>query len=151
MCLLWGTNQPSLCTQWKVNDPRFLHVDSKDSDQTGRMSMSFCWFCHAAAQVLSFFKSIFTIELNPSCGAFSLIEIKLNMGGKCALNQYFSWHNKTAKVILIKYNFVHITWLVNVFRESIMQKCIRVVEKVTVCSELRWIEQINGTMLIMYW
>ena len=26
-----------LCAQWVVNDPNFLHVDSDDSDQTGRM------------------------------------------------------------------------------------------------------------------
>ena len=27
----------SLCAQWVVKDPRFLHADSEDSDQTGRM------------------------------------------------------------------------------------------------------------------
>ena len=26
-----------LCTQWVAKDPRFLHADSEDSDQTGRM------------------------------------------------------------------------------------------------------------------
>ena len=26
-----------LCAQWVVKDPSFLHVDSEDSDQTGRM------------------------------------------------------------------------------------------------------------------
>ena len=26
-----------LCTQWVAKNPRFLHVDSKDSDQTGQM------------------------------------------------------------------------------------------------------------------
>ena len=29
--------QSSLCAQWVAKDPRFLHVDSEDSDQTGRM------------------------------------------------------------------------------------------------------------------
>ena len=38
----------------------FLHADSEDSDQTGRMhrlmclrwaQLPFCWFCHAAAHV----------------------------------------------------------------------------------------------------
>ena len=28
----------SLCAQWVAKDPRFLHADSEDSDQTGRMS-----------------------------------------------------------------------------------------------------------------
>ena len=38
----------------------FRHVDSEDSDQTGRYlslrwaQRSFCWFCHEAAQICSF-------------------------------------------------------------------------------------------------
>ena len=34
-----------LCTQWVAKDPKFLHADSKDSDQTGRMPrlMSLRW------------------------------------------------------------------------------------------------------------
>ena len=32
-------------------DPRFLHVNSKGSDQIGRMHMPFCWFCYGAAQI----------------------------------------------------------------------------------------------------
>ena len=31
-----------------AKDPSFLHADSEDSVQTGRMP--FCWFCHEAAQ-----------------------------------------------------------------------------------------------------
>ena len=31
-----------------AKEPRFLHADSKDSDQTGR-----AWFCHVAAQVFT--------------------------------------------------------------------------------------------------
>ena len=31
-------SESSLCTQWVAKDPRFLHADSEDSDQTGRMS-----------------------------------------------------------------------------------------------------------------
>ena len=30
-------SESSLCAQWVAKDPSFLHVDSKDSDQTGRM------------------------------------------------------------------------------------------------------------------
>ena len=30
-------SQSSLCTHWVAEDPVFLHVDSEDSDQTGRM------------------------------------------------------------------------------------------------------------------
>ena len=30
-------SESSLCAQWVVKDPSFLHADSEDSDQTGRM------------------------------------------------------------------------------------------------------------------
>ena len=30
-------SESSLCAQWVAKDPNFLHADSKDSDQTGRM------------------------------------------------------------------------------------------------------------------
>ena len=30
-------SETSLCAQWVAKDPRFLHADSEDSDQTGRM------------------------------------------------------------------------------------------------------------------
>ena len=59
ICLVWSESLP--CTQWVVKDPSFLHVDSKDSDQTGRMprlwsesslgTHLFCWFCHVVAQI----------------------------------------------------------------------------------------------------
>ena len=34
-CPVWS--ESSLCTEWVAKDPRFLHADSEDSDQTGRM------------------------------------------------------------------------------------------------------------------
>ena len=30
-------SESSLCTQWIAKDPSFLHADSEDSDQTGRI------------------------------------------------------------------------------------------------------------------
>ena len=39
--LAWAStqsDQSSLCAQWVAKDPSFPHVDSEDSDQTGRMS-----------------------------------------------------------------------------------------------------------------
>ena len=33
---VWSESSP--CAQWVAKDPRFLHADSGDSDQTGRMS-----------------------------------------------------------------------------------------------------------------
>ena len=32
-----GWSESSLCAQWVAKGPRFLHADSEDSDQTGRM------------------------------------------------------------------------------------------------------------------
>ena len=37
ICPVWS--ESSLCSQWVAEDPRFLHVDSKDSDQPGWMPM----------------------------------------------------------------------------------------------------------------
>ena len=31
------SDQSSQCAQWVAKDPMYLHVDSEDSDQTGRM------------------------------------------------------------------------------------------------------------------
>ena len=50
-------SESSLCAQWVAKDPSFLHTDSKDSDQSGRLAdlslcwahMPFCWFCHEVA------------------------------------------------------------------------------------------------------
>ena len=41
ICPVWS--ESSLCAQWVAKDPRFLHGDSEDSNQTG--------FCHEAAHV----------------------------------------------------------------------------------------------------
>ena len=56
-------SESSLCPQWVVKDPSFLHTDSKDSDQTGRMPRLIwvfagrTWhlfrFCRALAQLWS--------------------------------------------------------------------------------------------------
>ena len=35
ICPVWS--ESLLCAQWVAKDPSFLHVDSEDSDQTGRM------------------------------------------------------------------------------------------------------------------
>ena len=51
-----------LCAQWIAKDPKLLHVDSEDSDQTGRMprliwvftghTCHFVGFCHEVAFLL---------------------------------------------------------------------------------------------------
>ena len=55
-----GWSESSLCSPLVAKDPSFLHADSEDSDQSGRMprsesmlgAHSLCWFCHVAAQML---------------------------------------------------------------------------------------------------
>ena len=41
-------SESSLCAQWVAKSQSFLHADSEDPDQTGRMPS---WFCHEAAQI----------------------------------------------------------------------------------------------------
>ena len=36
------SSESSLCAQWVGEDPWFLHADSEDSDQTGRMPRLIC-------------------------------------------------------------------------------------------------------------
>ena len=31
------SDQSSLCAKWTARDPRYIHADGEDSDQTGRM------------------------------------------------------------------------------------------------------------------
>ena len=56
---IWAS-ESSLCAQWVAKDPRFLHADSEDSNQTGRMPMLIwvfagrtCHFvvCHVVANL----------------------------------------------------------------------------------------------------
>ena len=37
LCIRPVWSESSLCAQWLAKDPSFLHADSEDSDQTGRM------------------------------------------------------------------------------------------------------------------
>ena len=52
--LVWS--ESSLCIQWVAKDPSFLHVDSEDSDQTGRMPRLIWVFagrtCHFVGYVM---------------------------------------------------------------------------------------------------
>ena len=49
-------SESSLCAQWVANDPSFLHADSLDSDQTGRIPRLIWVFagctCHFAGFVM---------------------------------------------------------------------------------------------------
>ena len=47
-------SESSLCAQWVAKDPRFLHADSKDSDQTGRMPRLIWVFAGSTCYFVSF-------------------------------------------------------------------------------------------------
>ena len=68
---LWS--EPLLCALWVAKDAMLLQADSEDSDQTGQMPRliwvftrhtSFCWFCHALAQ-LSFIQFLWKLQYIP--------------------------------------------------------------------------------------
>ena len=56
------SDQSSQCAQWVAKDPNFLHADSKDSDQTGRMPRLIWVFagrtCHFVGFVMKWLKSL---------------------------------------------------------------------------------------------
>ena len=47
-------SESSLCTQWVAKDPGFLHVDSKDSDQTGWMPRLIWVFAGCTCNIVGF-------------------------------------------------------------------------------------------------
>ena len=57
----------SLCTQWVAKDPSFLHADSKDSEQTGRMPRLIWVFagrtCHFVGFVMRRLKDLWSTSL----------------------------------------------------------------------------------------
>ena len=65
------SDQSSLCTQWVAYEPSFLHEDSEDSDQTGRMPRLILVFagrtCHFVGFVLKrlICNSIFSVWFSP--------------------------------------------------------------------------------------
>ena len=60
-----------LCAQWVAKDPRFLHADSEDSDQTrlrpgwsesSLAAHSFCWFCLVAAHIGNYCRFMYSLD-----------------------------------------------------------------------------------------
>ena len=52
------TDQSSLCTQWVAKDPRLLHADNKDSDQTWQMPRPIWVFAGRIAAAHIMFKGV---------------------------------------------------------------------------------------------
>ena len=83
-------SESSLCTQWVAKDHSFLHADSKDSDQTGRMPRLIWVFagctCHFVGFVIRRLKCYVLIT-----------------------NQYYCWH------IIFWHNFT-VIWNLLLYR-----------------------------------
>ena len=63
LCIHTVWSESSLCAQWVANDPSFLHADSEDSDQTGRMPRLIWVFagrtCHLVGFVMRRLKCLY--------------------------------------------------------------------------------------------
>ena len=57
----------SQCEQWVAEDPMFLHADSEDSDQTGRMHRLICVFAGCNGHFVGFVmrRLMYTLQLSP--------------------------------------------------------------------------------------
>ena len=84
LCPVWS--ESSLGTQWVPKDPGFLHADSEDSDQTGRMprliwvfagrTCHYVGFCHEAAQLC--ISTSICIRIQPAASIRCLIPPGVN-------------------------------------------------------------------------
>ena len=63
LCIRPVWSESLLCVQWVANDPNFLHADSEDSDQTGRMPRLIWVFagrtCHLVGFVMRRLKYLY--------------------------------------------------------------------------------------------
>ena len=117
-CPVWSKSL--LCAQWKAKDPRFLHVDSKDSDQTGRMPRLIWVFagrtCHFVGFVMRRLKfkvvavalSVVKLRYSDDLNLHSLVDFSIfiswvgpfpNLVGLCT----FSYGPRQANLVLIAY------------------------------------------------
>ena len=71
------SDQSSLCTQRVAKDPRFLHADSKDSDQTGRMPRLIWVFAGCTCYFVGFVMRLLNLWLQTSqdfvSGSYALL------------------------------------------------------------------------------
>ena len=72
-------SESSLCAQWVAKDPRFLHADSEDSDQTGRMPRLIWVFAGRTCHFVGFAMRRLFLETNinriPVCVCWSGLKL----------------------------------------------------------------------------
>ena len=72
-------SESSLCAQWVAKDPRFLHADAQADLSLHWAHRWFCWFCHAAAQMLCLWNKAFSWKMSVHCrGNYSHISDHLD-------------------------------------------------------------------------
>ena len=103
-------SESSLCAQWVAKDPSFLHADSEDSDQTGRMPR-LIWVFGGRTLILL----VFPLYVPAMTGRFVVLELMIgllgdvsgvyledvNVTGIC----FFMWKLKFIFIIFIKLKF----------------------------------------------
>ena len=96
---VWSVS--SLCALWVAKDPMIFHADSEEwsvwsaqADLSLRWAhRSFCWFCHAHAQLWLGFCTTFIFM--PSATCHYLKGFKLNFWQ----SEYFKWNEYTIQVM----------------------------------------------------
>ena len=95
-------SEPSLCAQSVTKDPSFLHTDSEDSDQTGRMRRVIWVFAGRTVILLvlscrgSFLKGIFWFS---RYSLYTFSRWQLGEFGSCNKTCGGGWRNRTVRCI----------------------------------------------------
>ena len=98
------SDQSSLCAQWVAKHPSFLHADSEDSDQTGRMSRLICVFtwCHSVGFVMRRLKCGHTSR--PKC-------LWQNTDKDEYMKIHFPFYWKNYSEVSLFFFFIYVCWL----------------------------------------
>ena len=107
-------SESSTCPQWVVKDPSFLHADSDDSDQTGRMPRLIWVFAGRTAtlfvlscrgSLLFALEAAVSIVLQTMCLSAPLWEQEKRTF-RSIFSKVFEWRNIFYAIIAIKYDFL---------------------------------------------
>ena len=96
------SDQSSLCAQWVVKDPSFLHVDSQDwSDAQPNLSLcwahrSLCWFCHVMSHVPKWWvgdlsRLNYPYQLSNTCTCVLILKLQFCGLQVCSLGWGWGW------------------------------------------------------------
>ena len=101
ICPVWS--ESSMCAQWVAKDPRFLHADNEDSDQTGRMPRLIWVFAGRTLilLVLSCRSSFETVVKNTIKSLVFLFSLTLSRLTSCYHGDYWSAEGRAADVLYI--------------------------------------------------